>query len=69
MLCVSLAKFLTCECVVEDIVLLEHPSARVEDAHTSLLSIVDLVSSQHWVRICLDPHTSQCIAVDVILDE
>ena len=44
-----LAKFLTCECVVEDIILLEHSSARIEDAHSTLLSVVDLISSQHWV--------------------
>ena len=64
-----MAKLLTCECVVEDVILLKHPTARVEDAHTSLLPVVDFISSQRRVGVCLDPDPSEGIAVDVVLDQ
>lgn len=57
----------TCESVVEDVVLLQHATSRVEDTNTTLLPVVYLVPPQDRVRVRLDPHSGQGIAVNVVL--
>ena len=61
-----MAKLLTSECVVEDVILFEHTSPRVEDTDSAFFPVVDLVPSQDRIGVCLDPHASKSVAVDVI---
>ena len=58
---------LTCECVVEDVVLLQQAPPTIEDANSALFSVVDLVPLEDGVAVCLDPHAGQRVAVDVVL--
>ena len=63
----TIAALLTCECVVEDVVLLQQAPPTIEDANSALFSVVDLVPPEDWIAVCLDPHAGQCVAVDVVL--
>lgn len=47
----------TCEFVVENIIVFKDSTAIIEYAHSSFFTIVDVVSSEDWVTIRLDPHT------------
>lgn len=59
----------TCQRVVEYVVLLQKAPARVEDTNSSFFSVVDLISSQRGIRVCLDPDASQGVAVDVVFNQ
>lgn len=42
-------------------------SASVEDADASISAVVDLVSSQRGVAVCLDPHARHSIVKDLVV--
>ncbi len=45
-------------------------SASIEDADTSISSIMNLISSQRGVAVCLDPHPGHGVIEDlIVLDE
>ncbi len=59
----------TCESVVKDVILFQYSPSRVKYTNAPFFTVVDLVSSQGRIGVCLDPHTSQGIAVYIILNK
>lgn len=53
--------------VPEDVVLFQQTSASVKDADASISAIVDLISSQCGVAVCLDPHSCHGIIKDLVV--